>query len=99
MKAVLKDATGQDVAICTERVEAKNRQRIRSKNTSGCNLHGACGGKASALAAIFRVKNVAICTERVEAKQNMPKIARGNVRCNLHGACGGKDTNEDNEWR
>ena len=34
------------VAICTERVEAKEQNRRESRRRSCCNLHGACGGKA-----------------------------------------------------
>ena len=33
------------VAICTERVEAKDVGQTPKKVVSCCNLHGACGGK------------------------------------------------------
>ena len=35
------------VAICTERVEAKYRGQRKAARRTRCNLHGACGGKAS----------------------------------------------------
>ena len=41
---------------------------ITIKSTSCCNLHGACGGKATAPAVCCPPEGVAICTGRVEAK-------------------------------
>ena len=60
---------------------------------TGCNLHGACGGKDADVIPTEDEEQVAICTERVEAKSIYFKIRKEKKRCNLHGACGGKDQN------
>ena len=56
------------VAICTERVEAKQLNEICRIFRVRCNLHGACGGKAPYSRMSAASMMVAICTERVEAK-------------------------------
>ena len=56
------------VAICTERVEAKRHRLELLRLHGGCNLHGACGGKAAFVFGWTITHEVAICTERVEAK-------------------------------
>ena len=123
------------VAICTERVEAKDRaMKIREERAElqsarsvwrqrlceagsryslplqsarsvwrqrpdaqpirrgipRCNLHGACGGKATIQQVETALHSVAICTERVEAKGCTMILWECSKRCNLHGACGGK---------
>ncbi len=55
------------VAICAERVEAKRFLAVQYLRAQSCNLHGACGGKASIYQENAPVA-VAICAERVEAK-------------------------------
>ena len=66
------------VAICTERVEAKAAGEDFKLKFWGCNLHGACGGKATAPAVDDPPEGVAICTERVEAKcaENRTAVSR-----------------------
>ena len=56
------------VAICTGRVEAKVPASKSYVRCCGCNLHGACGGKACLRRQNAVEDNVAICTGRVEAK-------------------------------
>ena len=62
----------------------------KRKLLSGCNLHGACGGKDDGHICGFCTRRVAICTERVEAKQERKLACVSESGCNLHGACGGK---------
>ena len=56
------------VAICTERVEAKEPASHGGRKRKSCNLHGACGGKARQGDPQRGQGGVAICTERVKAK-------------------------------
>ena len=78
------------VAICTERVEAKDTTLAKIGLYARCNLHGACGGKDASLQFVDSVPQVAICTERVEAKLSHNGKIISRAGCNLHGACGGK---------
>ena len=78
------------VAICTGRVEAKLSRRRLCVAVRRCNLHGACGGKASVSMGCMGYGIVAICTGRVEAKNVVPHRVQEILGCNLHGACGGK---------
>ena len=78
------------VAICTGRVEAKRTAEKRTWHDTGCNLHGACGGKVENAQKELDKKKVAICTGRVEAKTVDVAGRRYGISCNLHGACGGK---------
>ena len=78
------------VAICTERVEAKQSGCGIVLRQQSCNLHGACGGKGVGKLLLERVALVAICTERVEAKGLSIAHPATPSCCNLHGACGGK---------
>ena len=82
------------VAICTERVEAKNYPNSETELRASCNLHGACGGKGlnpncsrSALSCNLH----GACG----GKDNDEIVALVSPGCNLHGACGGKVSGED----
>ena len=78
------------VAICTGRVEAKNAAYDLRDRLNGCNLHGACGGKAPirgrSTSLIWLQSARGVWRQRTRAWRNTPPPAR----CNLHGACGGK---------
>ena len=61
------------VAICTERVEAKDITTTPLARSLSCNLHGACGGKVSVVDANSLYSSVAICTGRVEDLASSPE--------------------------
>ena len=78
------------VAICTGRVEAKAAIRLPAPAVRGCNLYGACGGKATAsfvpLGSGVLQSARGVWRQRVTVE---PQNGQG-YGCNLHGACGGK---------
>ena len=78
------------VAICTERVEAKQKSANLINCQSGCNLHGACGGKE--LRRLEQRSGLWLQSARSVWRQSQSRRFRRRCpRCNLHGACGGKE--------
>ena len=78
------------VAICTERVEAKGNETAFATFLSGCNLHGACGGKVRCRQ--HPMNPLWLQSARSVWRQRSPAGGVGVLCscCNLHGACGGK---------
>ena len=77
------------VAICTERVEAKQLRLTPANHFIRCNLHGACGGKGGChlrIAIAYGCNLHGACGGKEIACIHAPR----HTRCNLHGACGGK---------
>ena len=85
------DCMALDVAICTERVEAKACNVDPIAHANRCNLHGACGGKgrgaSSAPWSAFRCNLHGACGGKASS---LGGNSESHVGCNLHGACGGK---------
>ena len=78
-----------DVAICTERVEAK-RSCARLSTARRLQSARSVWRQRACVTGEARVTGVAICTERVEAKVTFLCVSDKSQSCNLHGACGGK---------
>ena len=78
------------VAICTERVEAKGNETAFATFLSGCNLHGACGGKVRCRQHPMNPLWLQSARSVWRQSARHPRLSRHTRRCNLHGACGGK---------
>ena len=76
-------------AICTERVEAKVQSLFRVRRVVSCNLHGACGGKAT-LAMTFPADSRCNLHGACGGKADDCQFVHCFSYCNLHGACGDK---------
>ena len=85
-----KNSAKSCVAICTERVEAKGNETAFATFLSGCNLHGACGGKVRCRQHPMNPLWLQSARSVWRQSARHPRLSRHTRRCNLHGACGGK---------